>query len=193
VFSEALSENAVERDKVSRLMDAEDQVAAKSDTRGMSWTILRATMHYGYGLDHDVSQIARLIRQFGLFFVYPPASGRRQPVHVDDLAQAAVSILEKPVTYGKIYNLGGGEIVTYREMVERIFGVCRSKVRVFNCRFLPFMLDAASVLLQKKSLSGEIARRMNEDVVFFHDEPQRDFEYAPRPFLSGGVRDLGGF
>ena len=192
-FSHALSTNAQERDMAFRLSEAEDEIATKCNTRGLNWTILRPTLQYGYGLDRDVSLIARIIRQYGIFPVYPPATGRRQPVHVDDLAQAAVQLLDAPASFGKTYNLGGGETLTFREMVVRIFTLCRSRVRVVDCRWLPFMLDAAASLLQKKSLSGEIARRMNEDVVFFNDEPQHDFGYAPRTFLSGGTKDLGGF
>ena len=193
VFSHALSGNQLERDLALRLAEAEDEIMAKCNTRGLSWTLIRPTLQYGYGLDKDISLLARFMRQFGMFFVLPPAAGRRQPVHVDDLAMAAMQLLEAPGSFGKSYNLGGGEILGYREMVVRIFSLCRPRVRVMNCRFLPFILDAAGVLLQKKNLSSEVALRMNEDIVFFNDEPQQDFGYTPRMFLSGGPRDLGGF
>ena len=137
--------------------------------------------------------MAHYMRKYGFFPLYPPAKGRRQPVHVDDLAQSAMKLLDVPASYSKSYNLSGGETLILQEMVVRLFTLCRPKVRIINLRYLPFMLDAASRLFQKKALSGEIARRMNEDVVFFHDEPQQDFGYAPRTFLSGGPKDLGGF
>jgi tripartite-type tricarboxylate transporter receptor subunit TctC len=48
-------------------------------------------------------------------------------------------------------------------------------------------------LVGPKGLPAAMARRMNEDVMFFHDEPHQDFSYQPRLFLADGGRDLGGY
>lgn len=193
VFSHSLSANPYERDEVMQLASAESALQSACEARSLHCTLIRTTEHYGYGLDHGIGRIARIIRRFGRFVVYPPAQGRRQPVHVDDLAAAAVRIVPMSVTYGKAYNLGGGEVLTYYEMVQRIFKACGRKERIIACPALPFLLDAANRLLHKKDLSGELARRMNEDVMFFHDEPHQDFSYQPRLFLADGGSDLGGY
>jgi len=57
---------------------------------------------------------------------------------------------------------------------------------------LPFILDVARWVLRKKYLNGEIARRMNDDLIFFHDDATRDFGYTPRSFLGGGLKDIEG-
>jgi len=46
---------------------------------------------------------------------------------------------------------------------------------------------------RNKFTNGEIARRMNDDMVFFHDDAKRDFGFNPRGFLSGGIKDIDGF
>jgi len=193
VFSKANSHEDYEQSVAEQLAEAEDQIAAKCNSRGMRWTILRPTMIYGAGLDANVTKLARFIMRFGFCPIFPPALGRRQPVHADDLAQVVLRIVADGKTYSKSYNLGGGEVLTYRAMVERIFVVCGRKQRLVESRFLPFVLDLVGRLLHKKHFNGEMARRMNEDLVFFHDDAQRDFGYAPRPFLAGGVSDLEGY
>jgi uncharacterized protein YbjT (DUF2867 family) len=45
---------------------------------------------------------------------------RLQPVHVDDVATAAVRALAQDWTTGKVLELGGPEVVSYRELLERV-------------------------------------------------------------------------
>lgn len=193
VFAKALSKNDFEKDMVANLRRAETEIAEHCTAKKMDWTILRPTLTYGVGLDVNVTSLAKLIRRFGLFPVYPPAFGRRQPVHADDLALAVLQALANPETYSKSYNISGGEIITYREMLERLFKLCHKKLWIIPTTLLPFILDVAGIILRKKHINGEIARRMNDDLVFFHDEAKRDFGFSPRTFLSGGIRDIEGF
>ena len=48
------------------------------------------------------------------------ATGLRQPVHAEDLAAACVAALENSATYGKTYELGGGERLSFRSMLMRM-------------------------------------------------------------------------
>lgn len=193
VFGKLLSKNPRERDMVEKWTRAESMIAERCAALGIQWTLLRPTMIYGVGLDMNVTSLAKLINFMGFFPVYPPAFGRRQPVHADDLAVAVLQIINNSGTYGKSYNVSGGEVLTYRDMLERIFTVCGRKPRITDNTFLPFLLDAIGKLTRKKHINGEIARRMNDDLIFFHDDAKRDFNYNPRPFLSGGLRDIEGY
>ena len=136
---------------------------------------------------------ARHSGDIGVFPISPPALGRRQPVHADDLAAAVLQAVATSSTIGRAYNLSGGEIMTYREMVEDLFALCRRKARILPTTLLPFMLDVAGKVLRQPHINGEIARRMNDDLVFFHDEAGKDFGFNPRPFLAGGMKDIEGF
>lgn len=193
IFGKALSRNDYEKTIVDKLSKAESEIAQRCNEKGIQWTIFRPTMIYGVGLDLNVTSLAKFIQRFGYFPVYPPAFGRRQPVHADDLAIAVIQAALTPDTIGKSYNLSGGEVVTYRQMLERIFSVLQKPIRITESTILPFLLDVAGMVLRRPHLNGEIARRMNDDLVFFHDEARRDFSFSPRPFLNGGVSDIEGF
>ena len=193
VFSNIMSNNHFERDFASKLQAAEELFVKNCEYFGIAHTIFRPTISYGLGLDRGISKIAKIIRRFGFTLVYPPAFGRRQPVHADDLANAAMLALANENTYGKSYNLSGGEILTYREMLAKIFAIYGKNPRIFSSTMLPFILDIIGKIQKNKNLNGEIARRMNDDFVFFHDDAKNDFSFQPRSFLSAGIKDIEGF
>lgn len=190
IFSKLLSANEFEKDFVLKLQNAENLLAEKCSAFNINYTVFRPTQVYGVGLDNGITTVAKIIRKFGCIFVYPPAFGRRQPVHADDLANAVVQAMSNEKTYGKSYNLSGGEIIPYREMLGRIFSLLGFKQRIINNTALPFMLDLWGKITGKKYINGEIARRMNDDMVFFHDDAKHDFGFKSRKFLAGGTKDI---
>ena len=189
VFTKANSPSAYEKAVVAKLMWAENEIASRCRKLGIEWTIFRPTLIYGVGLDKNISSIAHFIKRFGFFPIYS-GKGLRQPVHVDDLAQAVISIIDKSATYGKSFNLCGGERLSYREMVGRIFDQLGMKRRIIAIRPLPLLLDIYSKLMNKPGTNGEIARRMRHDMVFDDSEAKRIFGYHPRAFLANGIDDL---
>jgi GT2 family glycosyltransferase/nucleoside-diphosphate-sugar epimerase len=193
VFVKIYSANAAERDTVKALEQAELTLAERAAKAGASFTILRPTMIYGLGLDENVTQISDFVRRYHFFPLYPPADGRRMPVHAEDLAQIALKVITNTKTYNKSYNIGGGEVLGYRAMVERIFLALGQRPRVLNLKQLPMLLDFLGKWLSGGKVNGEMARRMNEDMMFVEEETSRDFAFKPRGFLQGGKQDLGQF
>ena len=192
IFNKPITNNWFEKQMVEALSRAEINFEDAIRDSGINWTILRTTMLYGVGLDKYITRLYKLIHTLGVIAIYPPASGRCHPVHTDDLAIAVTQAINAPATYGKSYNLSGGEVLTYHELLERLFNLCNKKVRILQWRLLPYVLDIAGVLLRKEHINGEDAYRMNEDLLFFHEAAKKDFGYSPRTFLSGGIRDIEG-
>lgn len=193
VFVKIYSANAAERETVRSLEHAELNLAERCQKSGTNFTILRPTMIYGLGLDENVTQISDFARRYHFFPLYPPADGRRMPVHAEDLAQIAMKVITNNRTFNKSYNIGGNEVLGYRAMVERIFGTLGMRPRTINLKFLPTILDFVGKWLCKGKINGEMARRMNEDMVFVEAETRRDFAFKPRGFLENGKHDLGQF
>jgi nucleoside-diphosphate-sugar epimerase len=189
-YSKAASADPKEQAFAAEQIAAEAEVAELCEAANAPWTVFRPTLIHGAGLDRNVVVIARLIRRFGVFPLFGAASGRRQPVHADDLTAACVAALAEPKTFNAAYDLAGGETVTYREMVERIFAA-EGKTP----RFLPVPLAAlraamwcVSLIPRFKDFNAEMARRMNEDLAFDSSDAVRDFGFAPRQFRPGPLR-----
>lgn len=192
VFGKASSANAEEKALVQKFNDAEDEIARLCQEYGIAWTIFRPTLIYGVGLDKNVCAVARFIRRFHLFPIAYPGRGKRQPVHADDLALAVISALANPKTAGKVYNLSGGEELEYREMVARIFQFLGMSPRIIASNLLPVVMDMVARVTGRVDLNGEIARRMNQDLIFSHKEATEDFSYSPRQFLDVECQNLSG-
>ena len=191
VFTKIYSANQSERNTVQELEEAELYLAERCQKSAANFTILRPTMIYGLGLDENVSQISDFARRYHFFPVYPPADGRRQPVHADDLAQIALKVMENKKTFNKSYNIGGGEVLTYRAMVERVFYALGQTPRIISIKQLPTIMDFVGKWLFRGKVNGEMARRMNQDLIFADAEMKRDFSYKLRGFMPDGKRDLG--
>lgn len=193
-YSKAISSDTKERAFAKQQIEAEAKIARLCQAANAAWTVFRPTLIYGAGMDRNVTVIARIIRRFGLFPLFGAASGKRQPVHADDLAAACVAVLAEPKAFNSAYDLAGGETLTYRQMVERIFAAEGRAPR-----FVPVPLAAfraamwcVSRIPRFKDFNAEMARRMNEDLVFDFSAAERDFGFAPRTFQPELLRaDLG--
>lgn len=191
IFVKGQSSNAGERDLVARMMAAEAEVAARCEALGIVWTVLRPTLVYGLGIDRNVSRAAGFIQRFGVYPLATAATGLRQPVHADDLAAAALAALESPAAAGRSYELGGGEVLGYREMIGRIFDALGRRRRFVAIPGLEILAAVAGFVLRRPEVTAEMVRRMRRDLVCDNGPAARDLSYRPRRFLAAGRVDLG--
>ena len=179
------SQDAHERDIVARLQAAERVVFDAASANGAAATLLRPTLVYGAGRDQTLARIAAMARRMGFFVLPRGAEGKRQPVHVDDLAEAALAVVDVPATFAQAYALPGGETLAYREMVARTLLALQPPVRL---REVPLPLFKSALALARKAgmmggLTDDAVARMRDDLVFDASPAQRDFGYAPRAFI----------
>jgi nucleoside-diphosphate-sugar epimerase len=142
-------------------------------------------MIYGMGLDANIMRLAASARRFGFLAVYGKGSGLRHPVQADDLAQAAIDASFNPLAGGKCYNLGGDNPLTYREMLVAIFRYLGKKPRIVSVPFMPVLLNWLGRAFEGGRVNGEMARRMNQDLLFDMKDAMNDFGYRPKGFLEG--------
>ena len=117
----ARSSDPRERELAQRLERAEAELRQLCEGREAAWTIFRPTLIYDPGHDRNVTAVASFIRRFGFFPIVGPGAGGRQPVHADDVARAMVAAAGAPGTRNARIDLPGGETLSYRDMVRRIF------------------------------------------------------------------------
>jgi nucleoside-diphosphate-sugar epimerase len=182
VLTKQDTEIAQERDTITRLADAERKIAAACEQRGVSWTILRPTLIYAEGNDTNITPLSQLIRRFGFMPLVGGAPGLRQPVHAEDLAIGAISAATSPAAINKVYSLPGGETLTYREMIGRIFDGLRLPRHTIS---VPAFLWRASFVLARPlfpSANVAMGTRMTKDMIFDSTPAVRDFGWSPRTF-----------
>ncbi len=185
------SANTGEREQARRAFSAEVEIATRCKALGIEWTILRPTLVYGLGMDKNISRAARFIQRFKCYPVAVGACGLRQPVHADDLAAVALKALQTPKAVGQRYDVGGGEVLPYREMIGRIFDALGIRRRFVLLPFLEQVASAAGMVFQRPEVTGEMVKRMRRDLLCDNGPAAADLGYAPREFLSDGAADLG--
>ncbi len=183
-----------ERDVARRLREAEAGLFATAAGRGVAATVLRPTLVYGAGRDKTLSVIAAMARRAGFFVLPGCADGPRQPVHVQDLADAALQVLPHPATAGKAYALGGGEVLAYREMVRRVLAALQPRPRLLRVPTPLFRLALAGAhaLGRLRGMNAATLARMQQPLVFDLTPARGDFGYAPRPFRVEAEMVAGG-
>lgn len=110
------------------------------------YTIIRTSLVYGPE-DHLTNNLVKLIRSsVGIFPI--PSSGRSvvQPVWVEDLVTCLIWALQNDDTLNQVYEIGGNEFFTLREIVEIIMEVTNN--RRFLLPLSPITMRALTVFLE---------------------------------------------
>ncbi|HEX6127796.1 MAG TPA: NAD(P)H-binding protein, partial [Candidatus Limnocylindria bacterium] len=91
---------------------------------GMEWVILRPSLLFGEG-DGFFNLVKVTLTWWSPGIVAIPGDGstRFQPLSVQDLALAVERSLVEPDRAGEVYELGGPEYLSYRQVVERVMKV----------------------------------------------------------------------
>ncbi|GAB1594651.1 NAD-dependent epimerase/dehydratase family protein [Lysobacter claricitrinus] len=178
------SVDADERDVAQRLQLAEDRLMTTARERAAAVTILRPTLVYGAARDATLSRIARIAHRMRWFPLPRRATGLRQPVHVGDLAAAAVDCIGATAAHDRAFDLPGGETLAYRDMVRRVLRVLEPPAHLLE---LPLpVFEFAVRMAQSRGIAtgfGDAAiERMRRDLVFDATPAREAFGYAPRAF-----------
>lgn len=183
-FTKVSSGAPAERAIAETLSNAEEALFSFANRNGISLTIFRPTLIYGDGLDKNVAAIASLIERFRIFPIVGKGMGLRMPVHAQDLADACLRAMDHPATFNKSYNLSGGQPITYREMVERIFVGLDKHPRIVPVpqALLRGLIRLMALMPRFRNWTPDMADRMMADLVFDNYPAMRDFGYSPREF-----------
>ena len=183
----AQSSDPDERNLAQLLRRAEKEVRSLCQDRRIAWTIFRPTLIYDPGRDRNISAIAAFIRRFGVFPIVWPGTGHRQPVHAADVAQAMTAALSASSAREALFGLPGGETLTYREMVCRIFqSLGRRPVLIY----LPLSFARAVFCVWRavtgtKHYSAASLERMNVALTLDPAPVQEALGITCRPFRPG--------
>lgn len=180
------SSEPAERDVARRLREAERLLFDSAAARNVAATVLRPTLVYGAASDKTLTKIAALATRTGFFVLPANANGLRQPVHVQDLADAAMQVIEHPATGAQAYALGGGEVLGYAEMVRRTLACLPARPRLLRvpAALFKLALRLAHAGGRLQSMNAAALARMTEPLAFDIEPARRDFGYAPRAFVA---------
>jgi len=105
-------------DRLSDHLRSRREVEHLLETGAFDLTTLRAAIVVGDG-SAGFELITQLAERLPVMVTPKWIETECQPIFVDDLVAYLVGVLETPETAGRTFELGGPDVLTYREMLER--------------------------------------------------------------------------
>lgn len=152
---------------------------------GLGWVVFRPSLLFGRG-DGFFNLIKTTLTWWSPGVVAIPGDGREpfQPLSVDDLAAAVTAAVGEPARDGSVYEIGGPETLTYREIVDRVMRATGKRRLKLN---LPVPILSALTAVTDRVLpifpvSHDQVRSLGRPNVAEEGAFERAFGFAPRPF-----------
>ena len=123
---------------------AKDRAEAAVKGSGMTWTIVRPSWVYG-PRDRSLNKFALIARALPVVPLTGSGKNRVRPVHVDDVATVVARTLRSPAAENEVFEVGGPQWLTIRQIVATMLGVM-GKRRIVLPAPAPLVKLGAAVL-----------------------------------------------
>lgn len=104
--------------ELSRHLQSRREVEAALGGHGVPVTVLRAGLVLGAG-GSSFELMTRLVKRLPLMVTPSWTATRCQPIALTDVAAIITYVLGRKTTYDQTYDIGGPEVLTYREMLQQ--------------------------------------------------------------------------
>ncbi len=152
----------------------------------LDWTILKPGLIYGPGKAGVFSKVVEFTQKFPVIPVLGSGKHEQCPVHVEDVAWAALQCIETPLTIHREYDLGGGETMTFDGMIQAILAAQHQSKALVHLPLPLCMLLARTLGLVMKNPPVTTDNVLGVRLAGHVDNTpaERDFHYRPRPFRN---------
>ncbi|NQU42996.1 Gfo/Idh/MocA family oxidoreductase, partial [bacterium] len=157
---------------------------------GIGWTILKPSIIYGAQAKGIFDKMAEHCRRLPVVPVIGPKSEMR-PVHVDDVAWAALACLEKPGSIGQTYDIGGADVLAFQDFIQAIIHALGKRKPTVPLP-IPVALALAhslSLVMKNPPLTPDNVRGIQTAPHVDISAAQKDLGFRPR-FFAQGLRDI---
>ncbi len=158
----------------------------------MKTTIVRPTLIYGKGGGQEFRMFLEYLDRYPVVPFIGRGTAKKNPIYVDDLVWGLAAIAGNPTTYGKTYNLCGGQEITIRQMARLIL---RSQGRTKPIVSVPlWVANGLAAVLEKTMKAPPLTRyaisRIVQDAAPDGSQARDDLGLTPIGFEEGIKRVL---
>ncbi|ADJ47610.1 nucleotide-diphosphate-sugar epimerase/NmrA family protein [Amycolatopsis mediterranei S699] len=181
--ADALSEHLASRREVERLLDE----------TGVPVTVLRAGIVIGHG--GTSWELTRQLVEHLPAMVTPRWVGTRtQPIAVADVVRYLVGVLDHPEAAGRTFDIGGPEVLAYRDMLQRVAAIEGRPLLILPVPLLSPRLSSywLSLVTDIDVTTGRaLIDSMTNEVVVRDDAIRRIVEFEPMGYDEAVLQALG--
>jgi predicted dehydrogenase/nucleoside-diphosphate-sugar epimerase len=152
----------------------------------LAYTILKPSTIYGPGSKGLFAKMVRLLDSVPVVPILGSGSRLIRPIHVFDLCEAILECEDSGQAFGKTYDLGGRDLVSYEDFIGSILQARRKK-KPFVYLSLPVCraLAAAFSFLKNPPFTRDNVLGLNQNQVCSIDAARNDFGFSPRGLREG--------
>jgi predicted dehydrogenase/nucleoside-diphosphate-sugar epimerase len=152
----------------------------------LAYTILKPSTIYGPGSKGLFAKMVRLLDAVPVVPILGSGSRLIRPIHVFDLCEAILECQGSDQAFGKTYDLGGRDLVSYEDFIGSILHARRKK-KPFVHVSLPVCraLAAAFSFLKNPPFTRDNVLGLNQNQVCTNDAARNDFGFSPRGLREG--------
>jgi NADH dehydrogenase len=158
---------------------------------GLPFTIFRPSLVIGEK-DGFTEKLKDLVRLAPVVAIPGSGNARFQPIDVDDLVKCLLAIIDNKDAFGRTYELGGPDHLTYNELVAQLMDVMGVKKPLVH---LPIVLAKAGIpfvgLAQSigkffgkevPTVTAEQLSLLEQDNICAPDAVEKSFKFRPIPY-----------
>ncbi|OYY48147.1 MAG: epimerase, partial [Methylophilales bacterium 28-44-11] len=143
---------------------AAGESAVSEFNKKLNVTIFRPSIIFGRH-DSFFNLFANLIKFLPVIMLAKP-DAKFQPIWVEDVSSCFVNALENPDTYSKTYELGGPQVFTFRELIQKVMSILSvSRPIIGLSDKLSYLQGFAMEFLPVKLMSRDNIKSMRVDSV----------------------------
>jgi uncharacterized protein YbjT (DUF2867 family) len=203
-FGEAAAEEGVDRivylgglgaddDDLSAHLRSRRQVEALLARAGVPVTTLRAGIIVGHGgISWEMTR--QLVEHLPVMITPRWVRTRTQPIAVADVIRYLVGVLQAPETAGRVFDIGGPDVLTYVDMLRRVAAVEGRRTLIVLVPLLSPSLSSRwlSLVTDVDVQTGRsLVDSMTNDVVVRDDSIRQVVPFEPMDFDSAVLAALG--
>lgn len=190
-----MCQNGAAADHFSPFLRSKGKAQVYVAESGLDWTAIRPSVIWG-PQDEFANVQARLIQMTPFIFpIVGDGKAQFQPVYVGDVVEAFVRSLDDDSTIGKEYEVGGPEVLTYEQIVDRVLkalGTSRVKVKVPVSVLRPAVI-AMQAVLPNPPVSTSLLDLLPVANVVSDNALISKFEMDPKPFTPENLGYMKNF
>jgi NADH dehydrogenase len=151
---------------------------------GVPYTIVRPTLVYDEktgGQEFDL--FLDYLKRFPVVPFIGKGKALKRPVFVDDVIQGLLLLFEREYTYGKIYNLSGGEVLSMIEFTRlcmKLLGMEKKRIVHLPVWLCMLIAHGTKLLCRKPPLTWQTIAGIIQDANLDPKDSIRDLAYQPQ-------------
>jgi NADH dehydrogenase len=155
---------------------------------GLAYTILRPTLVYGEKGGQEFDMYLNYLKKFPVVPFIGNGAPLKRPVYVEDVNAGLLAVCGNEKTFGKTYNLSGGEAVSMNDFTRlclKLMGMERKPVihlPVWLCRMIAVLMK---LVMSDPPLKWQVIAGITQDANLDPSEAMTDFGYAPIRISEG--------